>query len=282
MRTADSRADVAAVRDHYDRISVFYRAFWGEHIHHGYWEEEDADLPRKKAQVQLIEKLVAFGHVPSGGRVLDVGCGVGGSARWLAQHHGCIVDGITLSPVQAQMATETAEKEGLADKLHFRVHDAHHLDMLEAGAYDSVWVVECSEHLGDRAAFLQACAHRLRPGGTLALTSWLRGSDSLDADQEALLASLCEGMICPPLSTAVALAGWMQQAGFEQVQTADWTPHVARTWDKVARIARRPEVRAVLAVSDGTTRRFAAAFPAMVAAYVNGAMRYGAFSAVRS
>src|SRR5262245_66546563 len=88
---------VDAVRTHYDRLSFFYRTFWGEHIHHGYWE---ADEPPETAQVQLVARLAERAGVPQGARVLDVGCGFGGSSLWLARHRGCHVTGITISPVQ--------------------------------------------------------------------------------------------------------------------------------------------------------------------------------------
>ena len=142
-----------AVRDHYDRLSVFYRAFWGEHIHHGYWEDGGESLSAKEAQERLVRLLARRAAIAPGARVLDVGTGVGGPARWLASELGCAVDGITLSPVQAEMAAERARKEGLDDRTRFWVHDAHDLDALDA-EYDAVWVIECSEHLDDKPAFL--------------------------------------------------------------------------------------------------------------------------------
>lgn len=276
-----------AVRDHYDRISVFYRTFWGDHIHHGYWEEGE-DVPARTAQERLVALLAERAGVPEGARVLDVGCGVGGSARWLAAHLGCRVDGITLSPVQVDMATSGAQAEGVGDRVRFQVHDARDLDALGTD-YDVVWTVECSEHLEDKATFVEAAARRLRPGGTLAFCAWLRGDGGvadgtaegaasgggLDAEGEALVASVCEGMLCPSLATAAEYEGWMRAAGFGDLRTWDLTPRVARTWDLCAAIARRPEVRAILAVSDGRARRFVGAFPAMQRAYADGAMRCG-------
>ncbi len=273
-----------AVRDHYDRTTVFYRAFWGDHVHHGYWEDGDDGRSARAAQERLVALLAERAGVGRGARVLDVGCGVGGSARWLARHLGCRVDGITLSPVQAEVGTAAAQREGLADRVRLWVHDARDLDALGTD-YDAVWTVECSEHLEDKAAFVGAAARRLRPGGALALCAWLRGdgeaedaasgADGLSAEGEALVASVCEGMLCPSLATMGEYEGWMQSAGFEGVRTWDLTPHVARTWDLCAAIARRPEVRALLSVTDAQTRAFVGAFPAMQRAYAEGAMRYG-------
>src|SRR5262249_6391676 len=93
---------VDAIRAHYDRLAFFYRALWGVHIHHGYWEDEESP---ETAQVQLVARLAARAAIPQGARVLDVGCGIGGSALWLARHRGCSVTGITISPVQVKRAT---------------------------------------------------------------------------------------------------------------------------------------------------------------------------------
>src|SRR5918998_649666 len=111
-----SKHYIEAVRDHYDRLSVFYRALWGDHIHHGFWENNESP---KVAQVKLIERLARRAGIVRGSRVLDVGCGVGGSTLWLARNLDCTVVGITISPVQAEMATEKARKEGLQKRARF-------------------------------------------------------------------------------------------------------------------------------------------------------------------
>src|SRR5215469_10285205 len=104
------------IRRHYDRLSRFYRLFWGDHLHHGYWENGES-VPR--AQVQLIERLAERAAIPRGARVLDIGCGLGGSAIWLAEHLECDVTGLTISPVQARMASAKAKSRGLSDRVRF-------------------------------------------------------------------------------------------------------------------------------------------------------------------
>jgi tocopherol O-methyltransferase len=107
---------------HYDRLSFLYRLFWGEHLHHGYW---DADQSAAQAQVRLMERLAEQARVPRGARVLDIGCGLGGSAFWLAYQFDCNVIGMTISPVQARMANKKAKARGLRDRVQFHVKDAN-------------------------------------------------------------------------------------------------------------------------------------------------------------
>jgi tocopherol O-methyltransferase len=64
-------------------------------------------MPR--AQIQLMERLAERAGIPRGARVLDIGCGLGGSAMWLAEQFDCDVTGITISSVQARMAASKAE-----------------------------------------------------------------------------------------------------------------------------------------------------------------------------
>ena len=82
--------DIDHIRKHYDRLSFLYRFFWGEHLHHGYWDNNES-VPR--AQIQLMERLAERANVPRGARVLDIGCGLGGSSQWLAEQFDCQVIG---------------------------------------------------------------------------------------------------------------------------------------------------------------------------------------------
>lgn len=75
----------AAIRSHCDLATLFYRLLWGPHIHHGLWSEEDAVRPvplvsPRAAQEQLTDTLASLGGVAARDRVLDVGCGMGGSS----------------------------------------------------------------------------------------------------------------------------------------------------------------------------------------------------------
>jgi tocopherol O-methyltransferase len=264
-----------AIRDHYDQLSFFYRAFWGDHIHHGYWE---ADETPQAAQEKLIARLVQRAGIPRGARALDVGCGLGGSSLWLARHWDCSVQGITISPTQAEVAAERAREEHLDGRAAFAVVDANRLD-LPPGSFDAVWIIECSEHLEDKPAFFRNCAKVLRPGGRLALCVWLAG-DTPDAPGHAeLVAEVCHGMLCPSLGSMIEHLRWLRDAGFDAIEGEDITPHVEKTWELCEAILHTKEVQDLLPTVDDRTRDFLNTFGTMRRAYASGAMRYGMITA---
>jgi tocopherol O-methyltransferase len=272
---AEDPFSIDKIRDHYDRVSIYYRALWGEHIHHGYWEDGE---PAAVAQVKLVERLAQRAGIPPHARVLDVGCGLGGSSLWLARNLGCSVMGVSISPVQVASAAGRARAEGLDDRVQFKVFDARALDLIDE-SFDAVWVVECSEHLSDKARFIHDCAGVLKPGGTLALCAWLKAAPLPSPDHAQLVADVCRGMLCPQLASMQDYAGWMRDGGFERIEAEEITQYVRETWVHCSTIVRRPEIRALLSATDERTRRFVGAFALMLKAYDEGAMAYGMFTA---
>ena len=83
MKSPQFEVDTREVQKHYDRLSRFYRMLWGEHLHHGYWENGESI---ERAQIKLMERLAEKAQIARGAHVLDIGCGIGGSALWLADH----------------------------------------------------------------------------------------------------------------------------------------------------------------------------------------------------
>src|SRR5713226_2145770 len=103
--------DKNRVVEHYDVISPYYRALWGEHLHHGYWVRGDES--KEQAQLQLIQHLAQLADIKSGSEILDIGCGFGGSSLYLAKRFNANVIGITISSVQVEMAMKAAAQQNL-------------------------------------------------------------------------------------------------------------------------------------------------------------------------
>lgn len=80
----------------------------GEHVHHGLWRT--GSETKEEAAAQLVDELWARAKLGAAPRVLDVGCGVGGTSCRLAKLHGAAVTGVTISSAQVALATENATK----------------------------------------------------------------------------------------------------------------------------------------------------------------------------
>ena len=269
------QVDIGEIRKHYDRLSMFYRMLWGEHLHHGYWENGESI---ERAQIKLMEQLAEQAGIPRGAKVLDIGCGLGGSAFWLANQYNCSVTGLTISPVQVRMANKKAKVKGLADRVRFLVVDAN-LWQPEAESVDIVWIMESSEHLHDKKNFFERCARALRPGGVFAVCAWLRGERSTLDNHQELVARIGQAMLSASLDTLSQYADWMRHANLDVETAKDITRNIAPTWEYCSRMAQRLPLRWLVYLADSPTRRFVKSFPLMTEAYANGAMAFGLFVA---
>jgi tocopherol O-methyltransferase len=145
-----SAADVAR---HYDELDVPYRRIWGEHVHHGYWRTgRESSAEAAEALVHLVAERLA---PQPGERGLDIGCGYGATAGWLAEHHGMEVTGFTLSEAQAAVGRA---RPGFTCLVR---------DWLDNGqpdaAFDRAYAIESSEHMVDKARFFTEARRVLRP-----------------------------------------------------------------------------------------------------------------------
>jgi tocopherol O-methyltransferase len=271
----DEPVETKDIEGHYDRLSRLYRTFWGHHIHHGYFDEAESPAV---AQTRMIEQLASFGRIRRDARVLDVGCGIGGSSVWLAENLGCSVLGLTISSVQVDMCRELAQRAGVGKRVSFLAHDANHLDRID-DTFDVVWAIESTEHLQDKRAFIQSAARRLEPGGTLALCAWLVPDSFASPEHRQMARGVCRAMLCPSLLSMREYEAWMGEAGFRETRSHDITRQVESTWEHCARIAARPEVQILVRVMDRQTQQFVAAFDLMRRAYREGAMGYGMLAA---
>lgn len=103
MPLPHSRFTAQDVARHYDDLSDLYLRLWGEHLHHGLWEAGAQATAAQAAEV-LLARAVAPLDLKQGDRVIDIGCGFGADARWIANTFNAHVSGITVSRRQFEMA----------------------------------------------------------------------------------------------------------------------------------------------------------------------------------
>jgi len=142
-RLARSKQNVA---HHYDLSERLYRLFLDEDMQYScaYFTSPDASL--EQAQRDKKRHIAAKLLLKPGMGVLDIGCGWGGLAIYLAQRYGVRVTGLTLSEEQHRVATQRAKDAGLQDRVQFHLRDYRH----ETGSYDRIVSVGMFEHVGTR------------------------------------------------------------------------------------------------------------------------------------
>jgi SAM-dependent methyltransferase len=112
------------------------------------------------------ELASAVGLEPST-RVLDLGCGIGGPARYLASTFGCKVTGVDLSPNFIEVANYLTARCGLSDRARFQVGDVLHLPFEDA-AFDAVFLQHVAMNIKDRRGLYAEVGRVLKPGGRFA------------------------------------------------------------------------------------------------------------------
>jgi cyclopropane-fatty-acyl-phospholipid synthase len=149
-----SRRNVA---HHYDLDERLYRLFLDTDLQYScaYFERWDVGLD--EAQLAKKRHIAAKLMIAPGQTVLDIGCGFGGMAIYLARNLGAKVTGVTLSTEQLSVARRRVEEAGLSDRVSIRLQDYRDVE----GTFDRVVSVGMFEHVG-RAGFDEYFAHARR------------------------------------------------------------------------------------------------------------------------
>jgi ubiquinone/menaquinone biosynthesis C-methylase UbiE len=121
------------------------------------------------AQLERVTLTAASVEQPNDtDRLLDVGCGIGGPSRFLADRYGCRVVGIDLLQVRVEAARALTEMTRFGDKVEYRVADALALPF-DDGSFAQAWIIDASIHVRNKPALFAELARVVRSGGLLVL-----------------------------------------------------------------------------------------------------------------
>jgi ubiquinone/menaquinone biosynthesis C-methylase UbiE len=165
--------------------------------------------------------------------VLDIGSGLGGAARTLAEVHGCAVTGIDLTPSFCATAAELSGWTGLDDRTTFRVGDACALPF-DDHSFDAAMTVHAVMNIADKAAVYREARRVLKPGGVFATYDVLQGEGGDVQFPVPWARDASISHLATPSEMLALLAG----AGFEVLDESDSTEEsLAWFQELAARIA---------------------------------------------
>ena len=281
-RRYESSESVASAYDAWTEDRLLEQ-LWGEHVHLGHYGTPPASSDFREAKEAFVHQLVRWSgldQLPAGSRVLDVGCGIGGSARILAQDYGLEVLGISISPAQVKRATELTPP-GLACR--FQVMDALDLQLPDQ-SFDAVWSVEAGPHMPDKQRYADELLRVLRPKGRLAVADWNRRDPSdggMNRSERWVMRQLLNQWAHPEFASIKGFRQNLENSSHHrgQIVTDDWTQATLPSWiDSIFEGIRRPW--AVLSLGPKAVVQGLRETPTLLLmhwAFATGLMQFGVF-----
>lgn len=206
-----------SVGDFYDQMAAFFGSLFGQDIHFGIWDGEDASS-MSQAQTRLTDHLIGLLRPKADEYVLDVGCGTGHPAMRLAERSKARVLGVSISPTQVERATAKSRDAGLSSQLEFACADAMKLPY-DSATFDAAWAIEMLFHVPDRTQVLREIHRTVKPGGRVVLTDFVE-REPLTGQEWELLA---QGFAFSSLLGPQEYGDVITQSGLETVQVHDIT-----------------------------------------------------------
>lgn len=214
------------VHHHYDIDRELFQRFLDSDMQYSCAYFETADMTLEQAQQAKCRHIVNKLCLQPGDRVLDIGCGWGGLALYMARHHDVEVTGLTLSDDQYEYACERARHEGCADRVRFLQQDYREHE----GAYDAVVSVGMFEHVGrpQFRTFFDQVKRLLKPEGRSLIHTIGRNSPPVEDTRGWIEKYIFPGGYIPSLSE---VAPCMEETGMSLSDLEVWRLHYARTLD---------------------------------------------------
>jgi SAM-dependent methyltransferase len=223
------------LRSYYEDTWFDYRTLWLDPrtwaMHFGY-DAGVGGLSHADALLALNEVMATRAGLRPGDRVLDAGCGVGGTALWLTEQRNADAVGINVVADHIARARRHAAERGLGGRPRFEVLD--YCDTgLASGSFDVIWATESACHAPAKPPFAAEAIRLLRPGGRLVMAEYVTLPRPGGPHPE--IARWEQGWEMT-LEPAAVWSEVLTTAGFVDIEIEDVTEHMRASLQRLQRL----------------------------------------------
>ncbi|MFP4382765.1 MAG: SAM-dependent methyltransferase [Spirochaetia bacterium] len=265
---------VAVSREYYNSSDAdnFYYTIWGgEDIHIGLYQNPDQPIREaSRSTVQrMAERLSGLGKDK---KVLDIGAGYGGAARYLAKTYGTRVTALNLSEVENRRDREMNREQELDHLID--VVDGSFEDLpFEDESFDYVWSQDAILHSGNREKVLEEAVRVLKPGGELVFTDPMMADDCPAEGLKPILDRIhLENLACPSF-----YRNTLRELGCEELSFEEHTDQLTLHYSRVLAETEWQEEEIRAAVSDEYIENMKKGLRHWVEGGENGRLAWGIF-----
>jgi cyclopropane fatty-acyl-phospholipid synthase-like methyltransferase len=215
---------------YYEHCQIDYQIVWHLQskmcMHYGYWDETTNNL--RAALSNMNSKVAAFADIIAGSKVLDAGCGVGGSSIFLAKNFDCSTIGITLSSKQVATCQKNAARHDVSHQCSFDKQNYLHTQFPH-NSFDVVWAIESVCYAYDKIDFLNEAYRLLKPGGKLIVADFFGDDCKERSADRALLEKMANMWSIKKFAGVNEFSNKMDFAGFINGRQQDVTGNITRS-----------------------------------------------------
>lgn len=202
----------------YDKLFTLLFTNRSNAVHYGFWKK--GIFTFAGAQENENSFLASVAHIKEGDRVLDAGCGVGGSALWLVKNFKVHVTGIALGTREVRHAEKLARKKKLTSHVNFAVMDMSHTSY-EKNSFELVWAIESVLYIADKKSTLSEYKRILSPHGKVVIAVLFLVHDAIKEEERMLHAAFSAHSLTAPLPTIAEMHAIFAASGFADVEYID-------------------------------------------------------------
>jgi len=207
---------------YYDENYEDYATGWSEdHIHYGLWYEDTKT--HEESLINTTKKAVEHLSIQRNDKVLDAGCGTGGSCRYIAQHFECEVYGIVLSNELINAAYQITKK-----MKHYNKPTIFLMDFLNTGfkdeSFSKIYSIESMIHARSKKSYIEEVYRILRKKGKIVIMDYFLLKNKLTKDDEKIYNEWLNGWFLQPAFPLKKFDKLLKKQGFTSIYFEDITP----------------------------------------------------------